>query len=39
MRGADEFLATIQARESAILEAIADGAYDPFPDPLNRLGI
>ena len=39
MGGADEFLATIQARETAILEAIADGAYDPFPDPLNRLGI
>lgn len=39
MGGADKFLATIQARETAILEAIADGAYDPFPDPLNRLGI
>jgi hypothetical protein len=39
MRGADEFLATIHVRETAILEAIADGAYDPFPDPLNRLGI
>ena len=39
MGGADEFLATIQARETAILEAIADGAYDPFPDPLNRLGL
>lgn len=39
MGGADEFLATIQARETAILEAIADGAYDPFPDPFNRLGI
>lgn len=39
MRGADEFLATIAKRETAILEAIADGAYDPFPDPLNRLGV
>ena len=39
MRGADEFLTTIQARETAIHEAIADGAYDPFPDPLNRLGL
>lgn len=39
MHGADEFLATIQRRETAILEAIADGSYAPFPDPLNRLGI
>lgn len=36
MGGADEFLATIQTRETAVLEAIADGAYDPFPDPLSR---
>jgi hypothetical protein len=39
MGGAEEFLATIQARETAILEAIADGSHNPFPDPLNRLGI
>lgn len=39
MGGADEFLATIAQRETAILESIAEGAYDPFPDPLNRLGI
>jgi hypothetical protein len=39
MGGADEFLATIEGRETEILEAIAGGACDPFPDPLNRLGI
>jgi hypothetical protein len=39
MGGADAFLATIRTRETAILEAIADGAHDPFPDPLNRLGL
>jgi hypothetical protein len=39
MGGADEFLATIHKRETAILEKIADGSNDPFPDPLNRLGL
>ena len=38
MGGADEFLATIERRETAILEAIVGGACDPFPDPSNRLG-
>jgi hypothetical protein len=33
MDGADEFLATIQTRESAIHRAIAAGANDPFPAP------
>lgn len=33
MRGADEFIATIDARETALHEAIAGGACDPFPDP------
>lgn len=37
MGGADEFLVTIEKRETAILESIADGAYDPFPDPIDRL--
>jgi len=35
MNGADDFLATIETRETAILEAIAAGAKDPFPDPLG----
>ena len=39
MHGADGFLATIEARETALLEAIVDGSNDPFPDPMNRLGI
>jgi hypothetical protein len=39
MQGADAFLATIESRETALLEAIVDGSNDPFPDPLNRLGI
>ena len=39
MQGAEAFLATIESRETALLEAIVDGANDPFPDPLNRLGI
>ncbi len=39
MGGADDFLATIAKRETAILEAIADGGYDPFPDPMNPLGM
>jgi len=33
MGGADEFLATIQARETAIHDAIIDGSNEPFPDP------
>ena len=33
MNGADEFLATILARETAIHRAIAGGADDPFPEP------
>ena len=35
MHGAETFLDTIRQRESAILEAIAAGATDPFPDPLQ----
>jgi hypothetical protein len=34
MDGAAEFLATIEARETAILEAIVGGSYDPFADPV-----
>jgi len=34
MRGADHFLATIDEREVAIMEAIVEGSVDPFPDPL-----
>ena len=34
MHGADEFLATIEARESALMEAIFAGNRAPFPDPL-----
>jgi hypothetical protein len=33
MGGADEFLATITAREAAIHRAIAAGSDDPFPTP------
>ena len=33
MRGADEFLATIAARESALMESIFAGETAPFPDP------
>jgi hypothetical protein len=33
MRGADEFLAIVDARERAILDAIAGGADAPFADP------
>jgi hypothetical protein len=39
MGGATTFLATIQSRETALHEAIAAGSSDPFPDPLNRLGL
>jgi len=35
MEGAQTFLATIKERETQLLEAIADGATDPFPDPLT----
>ncbi|MFO1415430.1 MAG: hypothetical protein U1F10_16310 [Burkholderiales bacterium] len=35
MGGADHFLATIDERERAIMDAIVEGAVDPFPDPLN----
>ena len=35
MHGADHFLATIDERERAIMDAIVGGAIDPFPDPLN----
>ena len=35
MGGAQTFLATINERETKILEAIVDGATDPFPDPLT----
>ena len=34
MGGADHFLRTIDERETHILESIAGGASDPFPDPL-----
>jgi hypothetical protein len=35
MRGASEFLRTIDARETALMEAIFDGDNAPFPDPLR----
>ncbi len=35
MRGAVEFLAVIESRETAIHEAIIDGADAPFPDPMG----
>jgi len=34
MHGADEFLATIRERETALMNAIFDGDNAPFPDPL-----
>jgi hypothetical protein len=34
MRGAVEFLATIESRENALHDAIVGGASEPFPDPL-----
>jgi hypothetical protein len=34
MHGAGAFLATIERRETALHEAIAAGADDPFPDPM-----
>jgi hypothetical protein len=36
MGGAQEFLATIEARELAILDAIIAGSDTPFPDPTPR---
>jgi len=33
MRGADEFLTIIDARETRLHDAIVAGANDPFPDP------
>lgn len=33
MKGAEGFLATIEARESRIHHAIVGGSNDPFPDP------
>jgi len=33
MRGADEFLAIIEARETSIMEAILGGDRAPFPEP------
>jgi hypothetical protein len=35
MGGAKDFLRTIEARETEIMEAIVGGATDPFPDPLQ----
>jgi len=35
MGGAREFLTTIAARETALLDAVYDGAPAPFPDPLG----
>jgi hypothetical protein len=37
MHGADEFLATIMARESALVETIFAGETAPFPDPVDAL--
>ena len=34
MRGATDFLATIERRETALHDAIVAGADDPFPDPM-----
>lgn len=35
MNGADTFLATIDERETRIMDAIVGGSYDPFPNPLT----
>lgn len=35
MHGADEFLATVDARETALMEAIFSGNATPFPDPMR----
>ena len=37
MHGADLFLATIVARESALVETIFAGETAPFPDPIDTL--
>jgi hypothetical protein len=37
MHGAQEFLATIRARETALHDAIVNGSVDPFPDPTIAL--
>jgi hypothetical protein len=34
MGGADEFLATVETRESALMKAIFEGDRAPFPEPL-----
>jgi hypothetical protein len=34
MDGADEFLATVETRETALMNAIFDGDRAPFPEPL-----
>lgn len=34
MRGAGQFLATVNERETHIHDAIVEGSSDPFPDPL-----
>ena len=36
MGGAEEFLATLEARELAILQSISEGSDAPFPDPMPR---
>lgn len=36
MKGAEEFLATIAARETALLDTVYAGATAPFPDPLGQ---
>jgi hypothetical protein len=33
MRGADEFLATVESRETALMNAIFSGDNQPFPEP------
>jgi hypothetical protein len=38
MGGADEFLAAIVDRETALMNAIFDGATAPFPDPPGNAG-
>lgn len=34
MRGADEFLATVETRETALMNAIFDGDREPIPEPV-----
>ena len=38
MRGADHFLATIEARETELMDAIFSGNRSPFPDPMSGAG-